>query len=41
VGTATKIDSIEIRWPSGAIDKLTNISLNKYIKVVEGVGQSK
>ncbi len=41
VGTASKIDLIEIRWPSGTIDKLTNISLNKYIKVVEGVGQSK
>jgi enediyne biosynthesis protein E4 len=41
VGAATKIDSIEIRWPSGTIDKLTNVALNKYVKVVEGVGQSK
>jgi enediyne biosynthesis protein E4 len=41
VGQATKIDSIEIRWPSGTIDKLTNVTLNKYIKVVEGVGQAK
>ena len=36
VGTATKIDSIEIRWPSGKIDKLTNPPLNRYVKVVEG-----
>jgi hypothetical protein len=41
VGAATKIDSVQIRWPSGAVDKLTNVPLNKYIKVVEGVGQSK
>jgi hypothetical protein len=41
VGTATKIDSVQIRWPSGIVDKLTNVPLNKYLKVVEGVGQSK
>jgi hypothetical protein len=41
VGAATKIDSIEIRWPSGATNKITNVPLNKYIKVVEGAGQSK
>ena len=41
VGTATKIDAIEIRWPSGTVDKLTNVPLNKYIKVVEGVGQAR
>lgn len=36
LGTATKIDSLEIRWPSGQIDKLTNPPINTYIKVVEG-----
>ena len=41
VGTATKIDSVEIRWPSGATDRLTNVPLNKYIKVVEGAGLAK
>ncbi|HKR15636.1 MAG TPA: CRTAC1 family protein [Pyrinomonadaceae bacterium] len=38
VGPATKIESIEIRWPSGRIDKLTNPPLSKYVKVVEGEG---
>jgi hypothetical protein len=38
VGTAAKIDSIEIRWPSGKIDKLTNPPMNRYVKVVEGEG---
>jgi enediyne biosynthesis protein E4 len=35
-GKATKIDSVEIKWPSGRVDKLTKLPLNKYIKVVEG-----
>jgi hypothetical protein len=35
-GKATKIDSVEIKWPSGRVDKLTNPPINKYIKVVEG-----
>ena len=38
VGSAAKIDSIEIRWPSGKVDRLTNPPLNKYVKVVEGSG---
>jgi hypothetical protein len=37
-GKAAKIDSVEIKWPSGRADKLTNLPLNKYIKVVEGGG---
>ncbi len=41
VGSATKIDSIEIRWPSGTVDKLSNPPLNTYVKVVEGSGIKK
>lgn len=36
VGGATKIDSVDIKWPSGRVDKLTNPTLNKYLRVVEG-----
>jgi hypothetical protein len=36
LGSAKKIDLVEIRWPSGRIDKLTDIPVNTYIKVVEG-----
>ena len=36
IGAATKIDSIEIKWPSGQVTKLTNPPLKKYLKVVEG-----
>jgi hypothetical protein len=41
LGSATKIDFVEIRWPSGKIDKLTNLPLNTYLKVVEGSGIKK
>ncbi len=36
IGTAAKIDNVEIKWPSGRVDKITNPPINKYIKVVEG-----
>ena len=36
VGAASKVDSIEIKWPSGRVDKITNPPLRKYLKVVEG-----
>ncbi len=38
LGKATKVDSLEIRWPSGKVDKLTNVPINQYVKVVEGEG---
>ncbi|MDQ3665779.1 MAG: CRTAC1 family protein [Acidobacteriota bacterium] len=38
LGDATKIDSVEIRWPSGKVDKLSNLPTNTYIKVKEGEG---
>jgi enediyne biosynthesis protein E4 len=38
LGTATRLDSLEIRWPSGIVDKLTNLPIASYIKVVEGQG---
>lgn len=38
IGSATKIDSVEIRWPSGKVDRLTNPPLNAYLRVVEGAG---
>ncbi|HTG16364.1 MAG TPA: CRTAC1 family protein [Blastocatellia bacterium] len=36
LGSASKVDSLEIRWPSGKVDKLSDPPLNTYIKVVEG-----
>ena len=34
----TKIDLIEIRWPSGIIDKLTGAKVNSVVSVKEGSG---
>ena len=34
----TKIDLIEIRWPSGIVDKITNATVNKILTVKEGKG---
>jgi len=40
LGKATKLDSLEIKWPSGKVDKLTDLPINQYIKIVEGQGQA-
>jgi hypothetical protein len=34
----TKIDLVEVHWPSGAIDKVSNVVANKIIIVKEGKG---
>ena len=36
IGTATVIDSIMIKWPSGHIDQVNNPSINQPLTVVEG-----
>ena len=38
IGTAQKFDAVEVRWPSGVVDKLSNPPVNSYVKVVEGQG---
>jgi enediyne biosynthesis protein E4 len=38
IGTATKVDSVEVRWPSGKTDKLLNPPINRYLKIIEGLG---
>jgi len=38
LGSATKVDSITVRWPSGQVDKLENQPVNREIVVVEGSG---
>lgn len=41
LGAATKIESVEICWPSGKVDKLSNPPINTYLKVIEGEGLAK
>ena len=38
LGPATKIDSVEIDWPSGTVDKMTNLESDKFYSVLEGKG---
>ena len=38
LGSATKIDSVEIRWPSGTIDTLRNLAPDKFYAILEGKG---
>ena len=40
-GPAGKIDSVEIKWPSGRVDKLTNLPVNTYVRVTEGEATAK
>jgi hypothetical protein len=34
----TSVDLIQVRWPSGAVDTITNASVNKIVTVKEGKG---
>ncbi|MBZ5650618.1 MAG: CRTAC1 family protein [Acidobacteriia bacterium] len=38
LGKRTKVDSLEITWPSGQIDRLTNVPVDQIIAVKEGTG---
>ena len=39
LGAATKIDALEIRWPSGVTDKLENLPVDRFLVVREGKGR--
>lgn len=38
LSSTSKIDSVEIRWPSGSVDRVSNLPTNIYIKVKKGEG---
>ena len=38
LGSVTKIDSLEIHWPSGHVDTMTNLAVDKFYSVLEGQG---
>jgi hypothetical protein len=40
-GQAAKISIVEVKWPSGKVDKIADPPINQYIKVVEGEGIAK
>jgi hypothetical protein len=38
LGSATKADSVEIHWPSGKVEMLTNLAADHFYAVLEGQG---
>jgi hypothetical protein len=38
LGVATKVDKVEIHWPSGQVEKLTKVAGDEHYLVVEGKG---
>jgi enediyne biosynthesis protein E4 len=38
LGKRTKIESLEINWPSGQVDRLTNLAVDQIVAVKEGTG---
>ena len=38
LGSRTKIDLLEVRWPSGVVDKITGVNANMILTVKEGQG---
>ena len=38
LGETEKIDEIEVRWPSGMVDRLSNVTADQRIVVEEGKG---
>jgi hypothetical protein len=38
LGTSTRIDSVEIHWPSGAVDTLRNFAADQFYSILEGKG---
>jgi enediyne biosynthesis protein E4 len=36
LGAATTVDEVEVRWPSGIIDRLRNVKVNQRLVVEEG-----
>jgi hypothetical protein len=35
----TKVDLIRVRWPSGTVDKITNVGVNRILTIKEGQGK--
>ena len=38
LGGAKKIDAVEVRWPSGQVDRMANLEADRYYAVLEGAG---
>jgi len=43
IGKCTKLDWVEIRWPqpSGKVERITDLPIDRYVTIVEGTGKWK
>ena len=43
LGARRKIDWVEVKWPlpSGAVERFTDLPIDRYITIVEGTGKWK
>ncbi len=41
LGQSSKADNVEIRWPSGQVDKLSNVNSGQTVAITEGKGATK
>jgi len=38
LGPHKTADRVEIRWPSGTVQELSNVAADRYVTIVEGAG---
>jgi enediyne biosynthesis protein E4 len=38
LGKAAKVKTIEVRWPSGAVDSVDDVGVNQFVQIKEGAG---
>ena len=38
LGANSRVDSVEVRWPSGRVDLVQGFAADRYVVVVEGSG---
>ena len=39
LGQVEKVNQIEIRWPSGIVDVIENVTVDQILTIVEGASQ--
>jgi enediyne biosynthesis protein E4 len=37
----TKVDAVEVRWPSGAVERFSDVPINGFVRIKEGEGAGK
>jgi hypothetical protein len=40
LGEAERVDALEVRWPSGHVDRVTDLPVDRYVTLTEGEGLS-